>query len=203
RAWSATSRRARRCKQRSTHCVSGAARTRRMDAVSTATRSGVRAHELALLPEPGDAERDDVTRLQEPRRLLSHAAPGWRAGGDPIARQQRHELAEVADQMRNAEDHRARIAALHPLPVDVEPHIECLRIGHFVARDEVRADRTEGVAALAAVPLAAALKLEVALGNIVDHAVASNVGKRTILLDVLRLGPDHHAEVDFPVRVCL
>src|SRR4030095_844136 len=95
-ACASTSRTPTRCKQRSTHCVSGAARTRRMDAVSTATRSGVRAPELALLPEPGDAERDDVTRLQEPRRLLSHADPGWRAGGDHIAPPQRQQLAEGA-----------------------------------------------------------------------------------------------------------
>ena len=100
--------------------------------------------------------------------FVAHADARRRAGRDDVARQQRHELADVADQMRDAEHHRARVAALHALAVDVEPHVERLRIGHFVARHQIRPDRAEGVAALAVVPLAAALELEVALRYVVD-----------------------------------
>ena len=59
----------------------------------------------------------------------------------------------VAHQLGDAEDHRARVAVLHALAVDVQPHVEVLRFGDLVGRHEPRADRAEGVAALALVPL--------------------------------------------------
>ena len=50
-----------------------------------------------------------------------------RAGGDDVARLEQHELADIADEMRDAEDHRLGVAGLHALAVDVEEHVEVLR----------------------------------------------------------------------------
>src|SRR5260221_7763149 len=52
---------------------------------------------LLLLAEAGDAQLHLVARLEEARRLLAHADARRRAGGDDVARQQRHEMADIAD----------------------------------------------------------------------------------------------------------
>src|SRR4051812_22743216 len=71
----------------------------------------VRDDALALLAQALDAERDDVAHLEVLRRLHAEPHAGRRAGGDDVARQQRHELADVRNQARRPEDHRARVAA--------------------------------------------------------------------------------------------
>jgi hypothetical protein len=43
--------------------------------------------------------------------------------------------------------------------------------------------------------------LEGALRDVVDDAVAGDVAQRRGLVDVLRLGPDHHPELDLPVEL--
>src|SRR5215470_15473599 len=85
---------------------------------------------LPLLAEALDAERHDIAGLE------------------------RHEAADIADDMRDAEDHGLRAAGLHALAVDVEPHVEGLRVRDLVPRHQPRTERREGVAALAFVPLA-------------------------------------------------
>ena len=75
-------------------------------------------------------------------------------------------------------------AVLHAPAVDVEPHRQVLRIADLVGGDQPGPDRPEGVAALALVPGAAALDLEVALGDVVDHAIAGDVGQRVGFLDI-------------------
>ena len=72
------------------------------------------------------------------------------------------------------------MAALVAVAVDLELHRKLLRVAHFVGGDEPRANRAEGVAALALVPLAAALELVLALGDVVDDAVAGNVRERVV-----------------------
>src|SRR5215475_4300830 len=114
---------------------------------------------LLLLAQASDAEPHLVAGLEVARRLLAHADPGRRAGGDDVAGQQRHEMADVAHQVVDREDHRAGIAVLHALAVDVEPHVEGLRILDLVARHQPWPERGEAVAALALVPGAAALEL--------------------------------------------
>src|SRR5215831_3376064 len=52
---------------------------------------------LLLLAQTGDAEPHLVARLEEVRRLLAHADARRRAGGDDVAGQQRHEMADIAD----------------------------------------------------------------------------------------------------------
>ncbi len=118
-------------------------------------------------------------------RLDAHADARRGAGGDHVARLQAHELAEIGDEVRDAEDHGLGRAVLVAVAVDFEPHLEVLRIGDFVGGDEPRADRAEGVGRLALVPLAAALGLEVALAHVVDDAVAGDVVEGVLFVDVL------------------
>src|ERR1700712_5259082 len=111
---------------------------------------------LALLAELLDAERDDVAGLEELRRRLhAQAHARRRAGDDDVARLHDEELRAVPDQVFAAEDHGLGVAALALLAVDVEPHVEVLRILDFVLGDEPRADRAEGLGAFALAPLAA------------------------------------------------
>jgi hypothetical protein len=75
---------------------------------SGAPRSGLEPdHLLALLAQPFDAERHHVALLQVERRLHAQAHAGRRAGGDDVAGQQRHEVADVAHQLGDVEDHGA------------------------------------------------------------------------------------------------
>src|SRR5476651_1980443 len=91
--------------------------------------SGIRDDALALLAESRDAEGDHVAGLRVMRRLHAEAHTGRRAGGDDVAGEQRHDLADVGDEVRAAEAHGARAAALALLAVHVEPPVEHLRIG--------------------------------------------------------------------------
>src|SRR5678815_1195650 len=103
-------------------------------ASSTPAKTGLRSsgalawpgdHLLLLLAQAADAERHHVARLEEHRLGLDPEAHARRrAGADHVARQERHELADVRHDLRAVEDHRARVAGLHALAVDVEPHVE-------------------------------------------------------------------------------
>src|SRR5579859_1646952 len=133
---------------------------------------------LALLAEAVDAERDDVADIEEGWRLHAKPHAGRRAGGDDVAGQERHELRDIRDALRHREDHGRRVAGLAALAVDVEPHSELLHVGDFVPGHEPRAERAEGVVRLAFGPLAAALLLEVALGDVVANAIAGDMVER-------------------------
>src|SRR5712692_2846318 len=88
---------------------------------------------LALLPESLDGELHHVAGLEEHRCGLDAEADAWRrAGGDDVARQERHVVADVRDDLRDAEHHGARVAGLHALAVDLERHAECLRVADLV-----------------------------------------------------------------------
>src|SRR6185312_13228553 len=141
---------------------------------------------LALLAESRDAQCHDVAGLEVARRLLAHADAGRRAGRDDVARLQRDEAADIADEMGGAEDHRLGAAGLHALAVDVEPHVQRLRIAHFVPGHEPWPKRAEAVAALALVPGAAALDLEFALGDVVADEVAGDIVERLLLRHIAR-----------------
>src|SRR6266540_6924959 len=139
---------------------------------------------LALLAKPLDGELHHVAGLEEQRRRLdAEAHARRRAGGDDVARQKRHVLADVRDDLRDAEHHGARVAGLHALAVDLERHAERLRVADLVGGDEPGADRARGVEALALVPLRGR-HLEGALRDIVDDAVARDVAERGGLVDV-------------------
>ncbi len=112
-----------------------------------------------------------------------------------------HELADIGDDIGDAEDHRPGRTVLVALAIDLEPHGEVLRIGDFVAGHEPGADWAEGVGALALVPGAAALGLEMALGDVVADAVAGDVIEGVRLVDIAGFLADDHGQLDFPVRL--
>src|SRR6266567_2182735 len=157
---------------------------------------------LPLLAQPLDAERDDVAGLEE-FRLGLHAEPdaGRRAGDDDIARLHDEILRAGPDDMPAVENHRRGVAALAFLAVDVEPHVELLRILDFVLGDEPGAERTEGLAALALGPLPGALDLEHALGNVVGETIAGDHVERVLFAQIARTTADDDAELDFPVEL--
>src|SRR5262245_41393456 len=154
---------------------------------------------LRLNAQAVDPQAQRLSGAQVRRRLLAEPDARRRPGRDHVAGVQAHEARQVADELRDAEDHRARVAVLVALAVDLEPDAQLLRVGHLVARHEVGPDRPERVAALALDPLTAALELEMALREIVDDAVAGDVLQRALGLDVLGARADDDAELDLPV----
>src|SRR5689334_7505618 len=114
---------------------------------------------------------------------------------------QAHDVREIADQLRYAEDHVGAVAVLVALAIDFEPHAQRMRVGDLVLRDEPGTERTESVAALSLVPRAAALELQFPLRYVVNHAIARNVRRRVGLGDVAGKPADHDAELDLPVRL--
>src|SRR5205823_4996901 len=111
-------------------------------------------HLLALLAQPIDAERDHVAGVQEFRLgLHAEADARRRAGDDHVARLEREILRAAPDDVPAVEDHGVGVAALALLAVDVEPHVEVLRILDLVLGDEPGPERAEGLAALALGPL--------------------------------------------------
>src|SRR5262249_29928446 len=115
-------------------------------------------HLLPLLAQPVDPERDHVAGL-EVFRLRLHAERNARrhAGGDDVARRRQEELLAVPDEMLAVENHGSGIAALALLAVDVEPHVEALRVLDLILGDEPGAEGAEALAAFALDPLAGAL----------------------------------------------
>ena len=159
-------------------------------------------HDLALAAELLDAQLDDVAGIEKDGvRLDSHADARRRPGGDHVARMQAHELAEVVHEERRLEDHGLGRAVLAPRAVHVQPHGKIRGIADFIGRDQPGTQRAKSIAALALVPLAAALELEGAFGQIVDDAVPGDVPGGIRLADVARHAADHHAELDFPVHL--
>nr|GEU28106.1 putative aminotransferase [Tanacetum cinerariifolium] len=154
---------------------------------------------LLLLAQAGYAHPHHVAFFQEARLRIPHAHAGRRARGDHVARFQRHELRQVADDLRHREDHGGRVTGLHALAVHFQVQVEVLHVADVLGRDQPRADRAERVAALALVPLRAAFELVRPLRHVVDHAVAGHVLERIVFRDVLRAGADDDPELHFPI----
>ena len=102
--------------------------------------------------------------------------------------------------MVDAEDHVGGGAVLARDVVDRERQAQVLRVGDLVGGDQLRAERVERLAALALVPLAAALELELALRDVVREHVAGHVVARLGGgAEVARRTADDDAELDLPV----
>src|SRR5512140_1546551 len=82
-------------RQAAAHCATCACGTCVMPVAAEASTRRPRDHALLLLAQAGDAQRDAVSRLQVALRLLAHADARRGSGRDDVARQQRHELADV------------------------------------------------------------------------------------------------------------
>src|SRR3954453_13106074 len=166
------------------------------------SRAAPGANALPLRSELFDPKRHHVARLEIDRgRLLPHTDTRRRTRRDDVARQQRHDPVNVADQGFYPENHRLGIAGLHPLAIDVEPHVKRLRVSQLVCRDENGSNRAEGVEAFALVPGAAALKLIFALRHIVHEAIACNIVQRLMFLDVTGRPAHDDAEFNLPIAL--
>src|SRR5207302_7907884 len=150
---------------------------------------------LGLLAEPLDRQPHRIAGPEKFRRLESGADPRWRPGRDHVAGIERHEMADIADDVVDPEDQIGGVAVLPALAIDLGPQRQLAGVGHLVGGDQPRADRAEGVGALALGPLAAALELEFALGDVIDEAIAGNVLWRVVHRDVARLGADDDTEL--------
>src|SRR5262249_39724549 len=67
--------------------------------------------------QPADLDLDPAAPLEPHLRVARDAHARRRAGIDQVARQQRHHLRDVADQVLDAEDHLFGVAVLHRLAV--------------------------------------------------------------------------------------
>src|SRR5215469_3874553 len=76
---------------------------------------------LILLSQTLDGKPHPVPGFQELRRFHSETDTRWGARRDDVAREQRHEMADIADDMVDPEDQVGGVAVLHPLAVDFGP----------------------------------------------------------------------------------
>src|SRR5262249_22247601 len=107
----------------------------------------------------------------------------------------------VPDDVRTIEDHGFGVAALALLAVHVEPHVEIVDVLDLVFRDQPGPERAEALAALALGPLAAALDLELPLGDVVADAIAGDGVERVLFRQVARAAPDHDRDLALPVEL--
>src|SRR5262249_12662663 len=128
---------------------------------------------LPLLTELVDAKRHHIARFEKHRRRLHAKADAGRgAGDDNVAGLHHEELRAIPNQVLAAEDHGPGVSPLPFLAVEVEPHVQILRILDFVLGDEPWPNRSKGLAAFALVPLAtASLDLKDAFGHIVAEEI--------------------------------
>src|SRR5256886_6071212 len=115
-----------------------------MPAALPASRpSAVGTQALPRGAEPVDAELDLISGHEVARRAVAQSYAGRRAGGDDVAREERHELADVADECRHVEEELARRAALFGLAVHLEPDREIVHVANLVRSGEAGAQRRE------------------------------------------------------------
>ena len=89
--------------------------------------------------------------------------------------------------------------SLPPLAIHIEPERQVLRVGDFVGGDEPGSERTEGRAALALGPGAAALELIFALREIVADAIAGDELQGFVRAHIRCAVADDDGELDFPI----
>src|SRR5580693_1812024 len=158
-------------------------------------------HLLLLLAEPIDPQRHHIAGLQERRRLHAQPDARRRAGDDDVARLQDEILRAAPDDVAAVEDHGRGVAALAFLAIDVEPHVQLLRVLDLVLGDEPGAEWAERLAALALGPLPGALDLKDAFGDVVGEAIAGDDVERLIFAQIAGALADDDAELDFPVEL--
>src|SRR5207249_8139688 len=130
-----------------------------------------------------------------------HSHSRWGARGYDIAWLEHHELADVGNQRCAVENHRPGVAGLHALAVHVEPHVEVLHICDLIPCDQPRTDGPKGIAALALVPTAPSLVLEVSLGKIVADHITGDVIESGAPVDVRGALANNEAELHLPIHL--
>jgi hypothetical protein len=132
----------------------------------------------------GDLDLDDITGGQRTDPL---GCPGQ----DEVTRLEGHDLADVADEIRNREDHVAHMAVLADLAVDASDDLEVVPVeaaGHECT------DGTEGVEALRPGPLAVQL-LQVARGDVIGAGDTGHMGDCLRFAHLARGATDHHDDL--------
>src|SRR6266404_620725 len=82
------------------------------------------AHQMTLRAEPGYRHLDNVTLRQIRLRLHAEANARWRSGNDETSRAQCHELAAIADNRIDIENHIGSMTALARRAVHIELQFE-------------------------------------------------------------------------------
>ena len=124
----------------------------------------VLAHGLALFAKACDFQLHHITGFKvDWLRLHAHPHARRGSGGDDITRVERHELGQMADNLRDREDHGRCISSLHAFAVHIQRHVQRLRVWNFISGHEIGARGAEGVAAFALGPLPGQLGLEMPL----------------------------------------
>src|SRR5437899_9531159 len=83
---------------------------------------------LSRLPQAVDSQLHNIARLKVGRRTHSQADPSGRSRADDVPGEKGHELADVADERGDIEDHIGRSALLPNLAVDLQPHAQASRV---------------------------------------------------------------------------
>src|SRR4051794_2318374 len=123
-------------------------------------RSLRRNDPLSLDPQPLNPQPHHVAFPQKHRLWLDAGAnTRRRACGDHVARMQRDEVADIADQLPHPKDHRLGGTVLEAFAVHLGPQRQVLRIGYLVLRHHPWAGWTERFTALTLVPGATTLDL--------------------------------------------
>ena len=149
-------------------------------------------------PRVGDSI-DDLVAGGEPDAGLAHAAdPVGGAGGDDVARLQRHQLREVGEQRRHAEDQVRGRGPLHLLAVEGEADLDRVVRPGLVGGDQRRPAGGGAVEDLAGHPLRGG-ELEVAGGEVVEQRVAGEVVERVGLGDFLGALADDEGDLGLVV----
>ena len=93
-----------------------------------------------------DAKLDQVPFLQIGFRIHAHAHARRGPRRNDAARKQGHELTDVTQQERNLEVKVGRVARLSGFPVDLEPHVQVVRVFDLVRSREKGTERSKGIA---------------------------------------------------------
>ena len=121
-----------------------------------------------------------------------------------------HDVGDELDDGGHGEDLLAGAGVLMQLAVDGELHRQLLRIGDGVGRGDAGPHRAEAVVPFAVQPveeavlvplLAAGIRAELAVGNVVDDRVAGDVFQSIRFRNVLACSANHHRQFTFPVDV--
>ena len=131
------------------------------------------------------------------------AVAGRAAREQDVAGKQRHRLGGTRDEGGDVEEQVVGRAVLHDLAVQLEAHVQVVRVDER-RRHEERAGRQEAGRVLGAVPVGADLlhvlaEDQVARRDVVDDRVPGDVVERVLAGDAERLAADHDGELELPV----
>jgi hypothetical protein len=119
-----------------------------------------------------------------------HTAFG-RAGDQHVAGVQGHEFADFGDQLRNIADPMGGGVFLAQFAVDPQPEAQLIGVGHLVARDQMRPECAETIAAFGFDGGAVVAVFRQA--ELVDHHIASHMGHGIFQADAAGPQANHHA----------